>query len=162
MKRNSNLNFFTPFQGAWFLSCLLLGLTLVVWLTIPVAAETAVTVGTDASKYVLRGQIVTPSGTINGELVIEGDTLTCVAVTCAHPAGSSVLTVTNSFIFPGFIDAHNHVAYNFLPKWTPPKLYQNRGQWQRSQSIKISRNPMTSSFPANWWSVANCVRSSTA
>jgi 5-methylthioadenosine/S-adenosylhomocysteine deaminase len=30
------------------------------------------------------------------------------------------------------INAHNHVAYNFLPKWTPPKVYKNRGQWQRN------------------------------
>ena len=59
----------------------------------------------------------------------------------AHPAGASVLSLTNAYIFPGFIDAHNHVAYNFLPKWTPPKLYKNRGQWQGAQSYKDFKKP---------------------
>jgi hypothetical protein len=112
-----------------------------VWLSNPSLADTTVTVGTDPSKYVLKGVLVTPDGLITGELVIEGDMITCVAATCTHPAGASVLSVTNAFIFPGFIDAHNHVAYNFLPKWTPPKLYKNRGQWQAAQSYKDFKKP---------------------
>jgi cytosine/adenosine deaminase-related metal-dependent hydrolase len=46
-----------------------------------------------------------------------------------------------AYIFPGFIDAHNHAAYNVLPKWTPPKRYQNRGQWQRAQAYKQFKAP---------------------
>jgi 5-methylthioadenosine/S-adenosylhomocysteine deaminase len=42
--------------------------------------------------------------------------------------------VTNAFILPGFVDAHNHVTYNVLPRWTPPKLYKNRGQWPGSDA----------------------------
>jgi 5-methylthioadenosine/S-adenosylhomocysteine deaminase len=30
---------------------------------------------------------------------------------------------------------------NVLPKWTPPKLYQNRGQWQASTAYKAFKTP---------------------
>jgi 5-methylthioadenosine/S-adenosylhomocysteine deaminase len=39
------------------------------------------------------------------------------------------------------VDAHNHVAYNVLPRWQPPKLYKNWGQWQGSDAYKISKKP---------------------
>lgn len=97
-----------------------------------VSAALQVTIGTAAGTYVLAGKIATPTGVINGELVIAGDTITCVATNCATPAGATVIHVTDAYILPGFVDAHNHVAYNVFPKWQPPKLYQNRGQWQGS------------------------------
>ena len=78
---------------------------------------------------------------LQDELVIEGDSITCVAADCPDPEGATVFTVSDAFIFPGFIDAHNHVAYNVLPKWTPPKLYQNRGQWQASTAYKAFKTP---------------------
>src|SRR5438046_2913609 len=93
-------------------------------------AATTVTVGTDPTKFIIKGTIVTPEQVIDGELVIDGDTITCVATTCVAPAGATRVTLTNAYILPGFVDAHNHVAYNVLPRWTPPKLYKNRGQWQ--------------------------------
>ena len=86
-------------------------------------AKTTIAVGADASKYVLKGTLVTPHQVFEGEVVIEQDTITCVEVDCVDPPGAWVFTITDAYIFPGFIDAHNHVAYNFLPKWTPPKLY---------------------------------------
>jgi 5-methylthioadenosine/S-adenosylhomocysteine deaminase len=103
----------------------------------PVLAATTVVRGTDATKQILRGPILRPDGSVlNGELVVEGDTITCVAADCPDPPGASIFTISDAFIYPGFIDAHNHVAYNVLPKWTPPRLYQNRGQWQASVAYK--------------------------
>ena len=105
-------------------------------------AATSVTKGSDPSKWLLRGKIVTPAGTVlDGELVIERDTITCVAADCADPPGAAILTITNAFIYPGFVDAHNHVAYNVLPKWTPPKLYLNRGQWQGAKAYTEFKRP---------------------
>src|SRR6266545_3633209 len=80
-------------------------------------AATTVTVGTDPSKQVLKGKIVTPDQILDGEVVIDGDRITCVAADCDDPTNATIFTITNAYIFPGFIDAHNHVAYNFLPKW---------------------------------------------
>ena len=113
------------------------GVLLLLGLPLTATAGTTVARGTDPTQQVLRGPIVTSDGSVlAGELVIEGDSITCVAADCPEPPGASVFTVTNAFIFPGFIDAHNHVAYNVLPKWTPPKLYLNRGQWQASTAYK--------------------------
>ena len=113
----------------------------VLLLAIPSWAAITVAVGTDPSKQILKGKIVTPEQILDGEVVIEGETITCVAVDCDDPAGATVFTISNAYIFPGFIDAHNHVAYNFLPKWTPPKLYQRRAQWQATQSYKVFKKP---------------------
>ena len=62
-------------------------------------------------------------------------------MSCTAPADATRITVTNAYIFPGFVDAHNHVAYNILPRWTPSKLYKNRGQWQGSEPYKVFKKP---------------------
>src|SRR5438128_2456908 len=113
----------------------------VLLLTGAASAATTVTVGSDPNKVIIKGPLVTPDQVVDGELVIEGDTITCVAASCTAPAGATRITVTNAFIFPGFVDAHNHVAYNVLPRWTPPKLYKNRGQWQGSDAYKVFKKP---------------------
>lgn len=110
-------------------------------LSLPRAANVTVALGSDRTKQVIRGTIVTPDTVLVGEVVIEGDSITCVAPDCANPAGASVFTVTKGFIYPGFVDAHNHVAYNVLPKWTPPRLYLNRGQWQRAKAYTDFKAP---------------------
>lgn len=44
------------------------------------------TVGSDP-KQVISGNLVTPPGVLAGELLSEGDRMTCVAGTCADPPG---------------------------------------------------------------------------
>ena len=127
------------FLSRWTYSlCLLLS-----FLALPVWAGTSVVVGTDPSKTLIKGTLVTPDQVLEGEVLIEGDTITCVAATCETPDGTSRITVTNGYIFPGFVDAHNHVAYNILARWTPPKLYQRRSQWQAAQAYKVFKQPYT-------------------
>jgi 5-methylthioadenosine/S-adenosylhomocysteine deaminase len=104
-------------------------------------AATTVVIGSDPSKTVIKGTLVTPDQVLDGELVIEGDTITCAAATCTAPDGATRITVTNAYIFPGFVDAHNHVVYNILARWTPPKLYQRRSQWQAAQAYKDFKKP---------------------
>jgi len=87
-------------------------------------AATQITLGTQPGKFVLIGKLVTPDETIDGKLIIDGDTITCVGADCQEPAGATVITVTKAYIFPGFIDAHNHVAYNILPRWNPGACQQ--------------------------------------
>jgi 5-methylthioadenosine/S-adenosylhomocysteine deaminase len=122
-------------------SALALALCLAFLLGLGARAETFVMAGSDPAKHVVRGPLVTPEAVLDRELVIEGDEITCVATACAHPSGASVLIVRDAYIYPGLIDAHNHVAYNFLHKWSPPKLYQSRGQWQRTPSYKEFKKP---------------------
>ena len=49
------------------------------------SAALQVTTGTAPGNYVLAGKIATPTGVIDGELVIAGDMITCVATNCATP-----------------------------------------------------------------------------
>lgn len=107
----------------------------------PSWAATTIVVGTDPTKVVIKGTLVTPDQVIDGDLLIEGDTITCVAASCTAPAGATRIVVTNAYIFPGFVDAHNHVTYNILPRWTPPKLYKNRGQWQGAPAYQDFKKP---------------------
>lgn len=104
-------------------------------------AATTVVVGSDPSKTVIKGTLMTPDQVIDGELVIEGDKITCAAATCPASDAATRISVTNAYIFPGFVDAHNHVAYNILARWTPPKLYERRGQWQAAQAYKDFKKP---------------------
>ena len=115
--------------------------TVILVLTAVARAQITVQAGTDKTKFVLMGTIVTPSEILNGKVVIEGDSITCVSADCTSPAGATRIIATKSYIFPGFIDAHNHVAYNILPKWNPPKVYQRRSQWQASTSYKVFKKP---------------------
>ena len=61
----------------------------VLLLTGPSWAATTVVVGTDPTKTVIKGMLVTPDQVIDGELVIDGDTITCVAASCTAPAGAT-------------------------------------------------------------------------
>ncbi len=114
---------------------------LVSFLAPPAWAATTVDVGTDPSKTLIKGTVVTPDQVLDGEVLIEGDTITCVGASCTVPNGATRITVTNAYIFPGFVDAHNHVAYNILARWTPPKLYQRRSQWQGAQAYQVFKQP---------------------
>ncbi len=80
-------------------------------------------VGSDHTKVVIKGILVTANQVIDGEPVFEGDMITCVAVMGVAPAGATRMIVTDAFIFPGFIGADNHVAYTFLTRWcwVPPE-----------------------------------------
>ncbi len=86
-----------------------------------------------SDRMILDGTVVTPSGFFDGEVLVEGNFITCVAPTCSSEpgaAGASVVT-TNGIILPGLIDAHNHGLYNIFDEsdWTPQQLYTNHNQW---------------------------------
>ena len=79
---------------------------------------------------VLRGTIVIPGGVItHGYVGIVNGRI--VSVSDKQPDIPDAITVnTEGIILPGFIDVHNHVPWNVLPRWNPPHLYLNRHQWQ--------------------------------
>lgn len=39
---------------------------------------------------------------------------------------------TESTLYPGLIDLHNHFVYNVLSLWTVPRRYDDRSQWPRA------------------------------
>lgn len=86
-----------------------------------------------ADRFLLKGAVITPSGAIAGEVLVEAQNITCVAASCSSQAGASGATVitTNGVIVPGLIDPHNHGLFNMFDEsdWTPKKLYTNHNQW---------------------------------
>jgi hypothetical protein len=83
-----------------------------------------------SSAIVLRGTIVTPSGVIkHGYVGIVNGRI--VSVSDEQPDIRGAISVnTDGIIVPGFVDVHNHLPWNVLPRWTPPHLYSNRSQWR--------------------------------
>jgi hypothetical protein len=95
-----------------------------------VAMDDAFGVLPDAVLYIEKGRIVAVQPRVQ-----------------AAPPGfeATPVTPTGGTLFPGFIELHNHLAYNALPLWSPvPKLYQDRGQWPAHPDYrKLISGPMT-------------------
>jgi cytosine/adenosine deaminase-related metal-dependent hydrolase len=87
----------------------------------------------------LRGVVLTPTGVLDpGEVLVVGNTITCVAADCSATAGAAAATVieTRGIISPGLVDSHNHLAYDFLGEWIPPMPYVDRYTWANDPSYE--------------------------
>jgi cytosine/adenosine deaminase-related metal-dependent hydrolase len=84
-------------------------------------------------RVLLSGTVAAPDGPFEGEVLIEGPLITCVAPSCSGQPGAAGATVvtTNGIILPGLIDAHNHGLFNIFDEsdWSPQRLYTNHNQW---------------------------------
>jgi len=51
------------------------------------------------------------------------------------PAGFQGVDVleTGGTLYPGLVELHNHLTYNYLPLWTVPARYTNRNQWRTQE-----------------------------
>ena len=107
-----------------------------------------VTPGTTPGRLLLQGAVLTPRGPLDpGEVLIVDDKIVCADVLCnalPEAAGATVVQ-THGIISPGLIDAHNHLAYNFLPEWVAPnnRLFGNRYQWADDPSYEAHVRPLT-------------------
>jgi 5-methylthioadenosine/S-adenosylhomocysteine deaminase len=90
----------------------------------------------------IRGDIVTPHGVIaNGWLDIVDGRIAHISTARPDLPGVPVLE-TRDYIFPGFIDLHNHPTFNIFPRWTPPHKFPNRYVWRESDVVKkLLENP---------------------
>jgi len=89
---------------------------------------------TGTGGFLLRGVVLAPDSVIDpGEVLVVGNTITCVASDCSATPGADTVTIidTHGVISPGLIDAHNHLTYDFLPEWTPDplRIFDDRYQW---------------------------------
>jgi len=91
-------------------------------------------------RLLLSGTVVTPDVSFEGEVLIAGDVIACVAPSCAaDPAAADATVVaTNGIIFPGLIDTHNHILFDIFDEtdWSPSKLYTNHNQWPNEARYK--------------------------
>jgi 5-methylthioadenosine/S-adenosylhomocysteine deaminase len=83
------------------------------------------------TKVLLKGTILTPSGPIDGQLLISGNTIACVDVDCSAQASNAAVVDTHGVVSPGLIDAHNHILFDIFDEddWSPIKIYANHTEW---------------------------------
>ncbi len=93
-------------------------------------ATLALLPGSAQNPIALRGTIVTPDQVIElGTVFISGDKIQAVGTDIPIPEHTVVIEGDN-VIFPGLIDLHNHLTWNFLPRWNPGRLFNTRYEWQ--------------------------------
>jgi cytosine/adenosine deaminase-related metal-dependent hydrolase len=105
----------------------------------PPSTEPTIADGAE-DRVLLRGTVVGPTGPFDGELLVSGNAIACVAPSCsANPLAVGATVVdTKGIIMPGLIDAHNHGLFNIFDQtdWTPTKFYANHNQWTAEARYK--------------------------
>jgi 5-methylthioadenosine/S-adenosylhomocysteine deaminase len=106
------------------------------------SAATSVGAGPTGNAVILRGTIVTPTGVIkHGYVGIVNGLI--VSVSDKAPEIDGAISVnTESIIAPGFVDLHNHLVWNVLPRWHPGRLYSDQPEWADSPEFKLERGPI--------------------
>ena len=90
-----------------------------------------------ADRFLLIGTVISPDDAFEGQVLVEGDVITCVSpgVTCAARPGASGATVidTQGVISPGLVDTHNHILFDIFDDddWKPAKVYDNHDDWTK-------------------------------
>ena len=86
-------------------------------------------------RILLIGTILTPDQVIDGEVLVDGANIACVAAgtqceSDPNAAGATVID-THGIIAPGQIDTHNHILFDIFDNddWTPAKVYTNHNDW---------------------------------
>ena len=80
-----------------------------------------------AQDLELEVTVVTPMSVHDSAVVtVAGGRIASVS-----PGATSATAVAiDGVMFPGLIDLHNHMTWNVLPNWQPPRLFTNRYEWQ--------------------------------
>lgn len=98
----------------------------------PLRTPPTVTPGA-ANRILLRGTLLTPTGPMVGEVLVESTNITCVAADCSTQAGAAGATIitTSGIIMPGMLDSHNHGLFNIFDEadWPSTQFYMNHNQW---------------------------------
>lgn len=88
-------------------------------------------------RYSLEGKIVDvdKNTTLKGVIVVNGDKIEAIYPMGKIPSDVPTPVLKDIIIYPGLIDAHNHIKYNNFPLWKTPKpAYNNRYDWQNEKT----------------------------
>jgi hypothetical protein len=86
--------------------------------------------GATADDWAIAGTLLTPSGVIaDGALAVSGQKIGAVGPSSTVPSAATAVKVPG-IILPGFIDLHNHLTWNILPRWLPGRTFADRYEWQ--------------------------------
>jgi 5-methylthioadenosine/S-adenosylhomocysteine deaminase len=92
--------------------------------------------------FILSGTLVDYKRIINdGVIVIQNGKIAWEGKRNMLDSGNKSILITNAYIYPGFLDTHNHPSYDFLPKWRPKRKFVNRYQWAGTKAYHSLTNP---------------------
>lgn len=93
---------------------------------------------------VLRGTIILPVGMIkHGYVAIVNGRIASVSEVQPDLPGAINLN-THGIILPGFVDIHNHLRSNIMPRWKPGRLYTNRYEWRADpEFLRMVNEPIS-------------------
>jgi len=79
--------------------------------------------GSISGPFILKGHVVGPKGTFDGEVLVDGALLGCVApgTECEQTNPGLPVLETGGVIAPGLIDTHNHILFDIFDNddWVP-------------------------------------------
>ena len=99
----------------------------------------------------LRGHVVTPAGVQRDHWILV-DKGRIASIGPERPAAARTLE-TGGYIYPGFVDLHNHPMYNILPRWKPPHGYANRYEWRNDPVYRAAVAPQSAAVAASFCDV---------
>lgn len=85
----------------------------------------------------LLGTVLTPSQFYVGQVLIQGDTITCAepgqGCEAQAQAVKAKVVDTNGILVPGLIDMHNHILFDIFDgdDWLPSQTYLNHNEWPK-------------------------------
>jgi hypothetical protein len=95
------------------------------------------------TPIILRGTIILPErvvphgyvGIVNGRIVSVSEN--------SPDLPNAVSVNTHGIILSGFVDAHNHLRSNVVPRWRPTRLYSNRHEWRQDpEFLRLVNGPI--------------------
>ena len=112
-------------------------------------AAGCILVATGTSGLVLRATLLLPQGAVDGEVFVDSrGTLACAAPSCsgAHGyAAATLIACTSAVVSPGFVNAHDHTAYDADPPVPHGTTrYQHRNEWRTGADGATALPPQTS------------------
>ncbi|MBT9557129.1 MAG: amidohydrolase family protein [Myxococcales bacterium] len=110
----------------------------------PALVEPSVVSVGEAGRLILRGKVVTPGAVFDGEVLVVGETIACADLSCSErpEAVGATIVNANGMIFPGLIDAHNHMLFGIfdLSDWPIEKTYDYHEEWADAPGYEAVRD----------------------
>ena len=107
-----------------------------------VALAVLIVTGLASGSRTLTAQMIRLRGTVvaTAERVVEDGVVaiggTKIASVSAASAAETMPSI-DAVIFAGLIDLHNHLTWNVMPAWQPPRIFTNRYTWQDTPEYAI-------------------------